>query len=301
MNQIRLLALDLDGTLLNSRGVISEKNLQAIRAAEERGVLVTIATGRRFRDARPVGVEAGLNAPLITHNGALIKFADTLETVNVALLNHTEAREVLRVGREFRSDAMISCDPHGLGLLLYDNVSDENVPLQKYIAWSRRLHGDDGENAIRHVSSLEAVLDEIEIVHLSFSGACAPMSELQNALETRLGNSVKVLATVYSSMNFTLLDVLHAEASKGYGVQKFAEIHQIAPAEIMAIGDNFNDLEMLELAGTPVVMGNALPELLENPDYQKTLSNDEDGVCRAIERFILDSKINRKILLKTIK
>lgn len=287
MNQIKLLALDLDGTLLNSRGKISEQNLQAIRAAEERGVLVTIATGRRFRDARPVGLEAELNAPLITHNGALTKYAQTLETVNVSILNETEASEVLRVGKEFCADAMISCDPRGKGLLLYDNVSEQNVPLQKYIAWSRRLHGDEAEEAIRHVESLEAALPEIEIVHISFSGACASMTELQNVLETNLGDSVKVLATVYTSQNFTLLDILHAEASKGYGLKKFAEFRDIKPEEVMVVGDNFNDVEMLEFAGFPVVMGNAAPELLENPQYETTLSNDESGVALAIERFIL--------------
>jgi hypothetical protein len=287
MNQIKLLALDLDGTLLNSRGKISEQNLRAIRRAEERGVLVTIATGRRFRDARPVGLEAELNAPLITHNGALTKFAQTLETVNVSILNEIEAREVLRVGTEFCADAMISCDPRGKGLLLYDNVSETNVPLQKYIAWSRRLHGDEAEEAIRHVPSLLEVLPEIEIVHISFSGACASMVELQNQLENRLGDAVKVLATVYTSQNFTLLDILHTEASKGYGLKKFAEFRNIKPAEIMVVGDNFNDVEMLEFAGLPVVMGNAAPELLENPKYEKTLSNDESGVADAIERFIL--------------
>ncbi|HYP49483.1 MAG TPA: Cof-type HAD-IIB family hydrolase [Pyrinomonadaceae bacterium] len=287
MNLIKLLALDLDGTLLNSRGKISEQNLQAIRAAEEKGVLVTIATGRRFRDARPVGLEAELNAPLITHNGALTKYAQTLETVNAAILNQLEAREVLRVGRKFCADAMISCDPRGKGLLLYDNVSESNVPLQKYIAWSRRLHGDEAEEAMRHVSSLEEVLHEVEIVHISFSGSCASMVELQAALESELGDAVKVLATVYSAQNFTLLDILHAEASKGYGLKNFAEFRHIKPEEIMVIGDNFNDLEMLEFAGLPVVMGNAAPELLENPKYETTLSTDESGVAAAIERFIL--------------
>jgi hypothetical protein len=284
---IRLLALDLDGTLLNSRGKISEQNLQAIRRAEEKGVLVTIATGRRFRDARPVGLEAELNAPLITHNGALTKYAQTLETVNAAILNQLEAREVLRVGRKFCADAMVSCDPRGKGLLLYDNVSESNVPLQKYIAWSRRLHGDEAEEAIRHVSSLEDVLPSVEIVHISFSGSCASMVELQAALESELGDAVKVLATVYSAQNFTLLDILHAEASKGSGLKKFAESRHIKPEEIMVVGDNFNDLEMLEFAGLPVVMGNATPELLENPKYEATLSNDESGVALAIERFIL--------------
>ena len=83
---IKLLALDLDGTLLNSRGEIPDKNREAIRAAEHAGVLVTIATGRRFRDARPVGLDLGLNAPLITHNGARLKYADTLRTVHADLI-----------------------------------------------------------------------------------------------------------------------------------------------------------------------------------------------------------------------
>jgi 5-amino-6-(5-phospho-D-ribitylamino)uracil phosphatase len=287
MNEIKLLALDLDGTLLNSRGKISDKNIEAIRAAEERGVLVTIATGRRFRDARPVGLEAELNAPLITHNGALIKYAQDLKTVNVALLDEAEAHEVLRVGKKLCSDAMISCDPRGKGTLLYDNVSRDNEPLQKYIAWSSRIHGDEAAEAVRHVASLEAVLPDIETVHISFSGSCANMEILKNALENELGDSVKVLATVYTAQNFTLLDILHAEASKGYGLKTFADKAGIAPENVMVCGDNFNDVEMLEFAGLPVVMGNASPELLENPKYQTTLSNDEDGVALAIENFIL--------------
>lgn len=290
MSQIKLIALDLDGTFLNSRGEISEQNLQAVRRAEEeRGVLVTIATGRRFRDARPVGIRAGLNAPLITHNGALTKFADNLNVVNVALLNEAEAQEVLRVGRKFCSDAMLSCDPHGAGLMFYDNVSPDNVPLQKYIAWSSRLHGEDAADAIRHVASLEAILPDVEIVHLSFSGACAAMTDLQNALENELGGAVKVLSTVYESQNFTLLDILHPEASKGYGVKNFAEYHGLTPENVMTIGDNFNDLEMLEYAGTPVVMGNALPALLEDARFFQTLSNDESGVALAIEKFVLEA------------
>ncbi len=91
---IKLLALDLDGTLLNSRGEISLKNIEAIQKAEEKGVLVTIATGRRFRDALPVAIQLKLNAPVICHNGALIKYADTLETVAVSIVPQKTVREI---------------------------------------------------------------------------------------------------------------------------------------------------------------------------------------------------------------
>lgn len=284
---IKLLALDLDGTLLNSRGKISPENLEAIRKAEEIGVLVTIATGRRFRDARPVGLELDLNPPMICHNGALLKFVETLETVAVSLLPNETMYEILRVGNEFGADAMMSCDPHGKGILYYDRVSEENLPLQKYIAWSKTLHGADAENSVKHVANLENILHENETVHVSFSGTCQPMRELQTVLETELNTSANIMATVYPHLDFTLLDILPSDASKGIAVEKLAIMNKLSAENVMVIGDNFNDFEMLEFAGTPVVMGNASPELLENEKYQTTLSNDENGVALAIEKFIL--------------
>jgi hydroxymethylpyrimidine pyrophosphatase-like HAD family hydrolase len=89
-------------------------------------------------------------------------------------------------------------------------------------------------------------------------------------------------------MDFTLIDILPPDASKGIGVEKLASINGLTPDEVMVMGDNFNDLEMLEFAGTPVVMGNADPKLLEREEFYTTLSNDENGVAAAIERFIIN-------------
>ena len=287
MVMIKLLALDLDGTLLNSRGKISEENHTAIRQAEEKGVLVTIATGRRFRDARPVALEIGFNAPIVTHNGALLKFAESLETVEFSLLNNATVREILRVGKAFGGDALVSADPHGKGTLFYDTVSDENLPLKKYIAWAKTLHGADAEDSVRHVANLEEIVERTEVVHVSFSGSCAPMLEMQQILEDELGATVNILATIYPRLDFTLLDILPPDASKGVGVEKLAALNGLTFENVMVCGDNFNDLEMLEFAGTPVVMGNAAPELKEREGFHTTLSNDENGVALAIEKFIL--------------
>jgi Cof subfamily protein (haloacid dehalogenase superfamily) len=284
---IKLLALDLDGTLLNSRGEISEKNLETIQRAEEKGVLVTIATGRRFRDALPVALQLKLNAPVICHNGALLKYADTLETVAVSIITNETVKEILRVGREFGGDALISADPHGKGVLLYDRISDENIPLQKYIAWSKRLHGAEAEEAVHHVENLEDVLDDVETVHVSFSGKCASMAHLEILLQSELSVSANVLTTVYPQLDFTLIDILPPDASKGIGVEKLALLNNLTSENVMVMGDNFNDLEMLEYAGTAVLMGNASPELLEREEFYTTLSNDENGVALAIEKFIL--------------
>lgn len=286
---IKLLALDLDGTFLNSKGKISEANANAIRLAEERGVLVTIATGRRFRDARPVALEAKLNAPIISHNGALLKFAESLETVNFSLINLETSLEILRVGREFGGDALVSTNPHTKGTLLYDTVSADNIPLQKYIAWSKTFHGNEAEEAVHHVPDLAEIVNETEVIHISYSGKCAAMNEIQTLLQDELKDSVNILATIYPNLDFTLLDILPPNASKGIGVEKLALLNNLTAENVMVCGDNFNDLEMLEFAGTPVVMGNASPELLENPKYFQTLSNDENGVAHAIEKFILNA------------
>lgn len=290
---IKLLALDLDGTTLNSKGHVPDANRAAIRAAEEMGVLVTIATGRRFRDARPVGIDLGLNAPLITHNGALIKYADSEETVVCDLLSTETSREIVRVGKGFGGDALVSTDPHGNGLLLYDRISDDNLPLKKYLRWSEGLHGGAaGRDGVEHVESLDEILHEKEIVHISFSGSCSPMLDLETNLRAELGQSVTLLATIYPHLDFTLLDILPPHASKGHGVAKLAELNGFTAENVMTMGDNYNDLEMLEYAGTPVVMGNADAKLRAGANFYTTLSNDEGGVAAAIERFILNQENN---------
>lgn len=284
---IKLLALDLDGTLLNSQGKIPAENKLAITKAEEKGVLVTICTGRRFRDALPLALELNLNAPVICHNGALLKYADSLETVAASLLATETVYEIIKVGKDFGGDALVSCNPHTKGTLLYDRISDENTPLKRYVEWARRLHGEDAKEAIIHVESLEEVVDKEEVIHISFSGTCAPMYDLQRTLEVELLDSVNILATIYPHLDFTLLDILPPNASKGHGLANLALINRFSSENVMACGDNFNDVEMLEYAGTSVVMGNAAPELLATEGYETTLSNDENGVALAIERFIL--------------
>lgn len=287
---IRLLALDLDGTLLNSQGKISDANREAIREAEAAGVLVTIATGRRFRDARPVGLELELNAPLVTHNGALLKYADSLKTVAASLLPSDTTREIVRVGKLYGGNALVSADPMGRGTLLYDSVSQENIPLQRYLAWAERLHGDQGASGVTRVDDLHAVLPDHEVIHISFSGTCEAMERMHQFLEEELADSVTILPTVYPRLDFTLIDILPPGATKGSGLESLASRFDIRPAEIMVVGDNFNDLGMLEFAGFPVLMGNADPSLLERSEFYKTLSNDESGVASAIGRFILEKE-----------
>jgi len=285
---ISLLALDLDGTLLDSRGLISERNRLAIENAREHGVRVALVTGRRFRDSRPVALELGLDIPLISHNGALTKHAATLQTVSVLPLPLEAARKALRVGREAGADALLHDDHEGLGVLVYDHLRGENTAAYKYISWARRIHGDaEGGKAVQQVSSLGDYLDH-EPIHLAFSGTCNEMVQVEEILKSELGSTVKILATKYPEQDLTLLDILNPSASKGAGVAAAAAELGVDREEIMAIGDNYNDLEMLLFAGVGVVMANAPLSLREIAGLHPTASNREDGVALAIEQFILN-------------
>ncbi len=283
---IRLLALDLDGTLLDSRGRVSERNRRAVSAARARGVRVAVVTGRRFRDARPVALELGLDVPLVAHNGALTKHARTLETVSVSHLPLAAARATLRVARAHGADALVSDDAEGAGVLVYDHIDEADRPLAEYIRWSRRIHGEEASRAIIQVESLEAYLDHAP-VHITFSGTRARAERLAAALGTELGGSVRLMATIYPQLDFGLVDVIHPDVSKGTGLKAVADEYHLAPDEVMAVGDNHNDREMLEYAGTRVIVRNAEPALHDLEGVHVTASNDEDGVAGAIEKFIL--------------
>ncbi|HEX8560099.1 MAG TPA: HAD-IIB family hydrolase [Pyrinomonadaceae bacterium] len=290
---IRLIALDLDGTLLDSRGQLSERNRAAVAEARRRGVAVALVTGRRFRDARPLALELGLDVPVVAHNGALTKHAHSLETVAALLMPVEAARAVVRTGAAHGADALVSDDHVGAGLLVYDHISPGNTALAKYVDWSRRVVGEEAAAAIRRVDSLEEYLDH-DPLHVAFSGGCAAMERLAGVMERELGGSVKLLLTLYPRTDFALLDVLHPAASKGAGLAAVAAEASLAREEVMAVGDNFNDLEMLEWAGTGVLMGNAEPALRGRGDFHTTAANDDDGVAAAIERFVLEEVVSRR-------
>ncbi|HSE33882.1 MAG TPA: Cof-type HAD-IIB family hydrolase [Pyrinomonadaceae bacterium] len=291
---IRLLALDLDGTLLNPRGQITERNLDAIQKAREVGVRIAVVTGRRFRDCRPVALELGLDVPVISHNGALTKHAETLETVAVLPLPLASARHAMEIGKWFGADALVSDDHEGLGVLVYDHVSGENAAFYQYLAWSRRVHGEEeGAKSVQEVPSLDEYLDH-DPIHLSFSGGCASMKELEDLLRAQMANTVRIFCTVYPEKDFTLIDIVNSSASKGAGVAAAAAEAGIQQDEIMAIGDNYNDLEMLLFAGTGVVMANAPQSLKEIHGLHPTASNVDDGVALAIEEFILNGVLDRR-------
>jgi Cof subfamily protein (haloacid dehalogenase superfamily) len=276
---IKLLALDIDGTLLNSRGELTPRTRARIEAARERGVLVALVTGRRFSSARQLTEELGfaLSVPLVSHNGALTKNIATLETISFHPFELETAREVVRLGREHGVDVICCDDPHGLGVMVLEGVSPDNKALHRYL--------DKYRDSVSEVGDLLEYLDHAPI-QIMFSGRCARMDDFAEELKTAIGEQVSLFRTRYLKADLTILDALSPVASKGDGLAAVAEAHGIRREEVMAVGDNHNDITMLRYAGVGVVMGNAEDEL-KQMGFALTASNEEDGVAEAIEQYIL--------------
>ncbi len=276
---IKLLALDIDGTLLNRKSKVTPRVREALDNAQAQGVQIALVTGRRFSSARPVVQELELSIPLVSHNGALTKNITTLETIQYHPFENTTACEVIRLGREFKADIICCDDPHGLGKMVMEGFSPENRALEMYLKkyWDSVVEVPDLLNYLQH--------DPIQIM---FSGTCDRMDEFAQLLESTLGERAKIFLTRYRQVDLTIMDVLSPTASKGEAVAHLAAMHGIEQTEVMAIGDNHNDLPMLRYAGIGVVMANAEDEL-KQLGFALTASNEEDGVAVAVEKYILQN------------
>jgi hypothetical protein len=274
---IRLVAIDLDGTLLNSRREISEGNRQALLEAVERGVQVVIVTGRRFHSALPLVSQIPCVVNLITSNGALIANSSG-EVLHRDFLPRQIAQQVLEAVAEFRPYSVAIFHNPGYGqVTMQDNAADDG-PLVWYT--------QNSPHCLRLVPDLEAALDT-DPIQVMIGGPPARIEPAEAILEKApIRPSIHVTWTKYLTTNISILDVLNQGCSKGRALKIWSEQCGIQPGEIMAVGDNFNDLEMLQYAGLPVLMGNHCPELYR-PDWTLTLRNDEDGVAAAIRRHVL--------------
>lgn len=275
---IKLLALDVDGTLLNSQFQVGEVNRRAIHEAIAKGVLVVLVTGRRFVIAQPIALELELATLLISHNGALTKNSRTLEVIDYHPLAASLARKTVELGREVGADLVCCYDPEGVGRVVFEAVSEHNVRLRRYLERSPMV--------IEQVSDLRAYITEDPIQVMS-AGPCAQMNRLEQVLASGLKGEVKLLKTAYPQKNMTILDILAPQCSKGAALAAVVARYGLSRQEVMAIGDNQNDLEMLEFAGLSVVMENAEGPM-KNLGYYVTRSNDENGVAQAIATFILN-------------
>ena len=274
---IRLIALDLDGTLLNSHSEISPANRQALVAAYERGVRIAVATGRRSHSARKYTEQLPCPVTLISSNGALTTSPDG-EALYRDFLAHSLAREVLAATRDVRAYSAALFNLPGRGQIVLQEGAVAEGPLGWYLTQSSQF--------IQLVPDLEAALGG-ELIQILFGGPPATVELVEPLLRTAAVSSrVHLSWTKYLTRNVSLLDVMNHGCTKGAALARLARHHGILPGEVMAIGDNHNDCEMLQYAAVPVLMANCSPGL-ETNGWHATLTNDQDGVAAAIRSHVL--------------
>jgi Cof subfamily protein (haloacid dehalogenase superfamily) len=273
---IRLIAIDIDGTLLDPKFQISAANLEALNRAHTSGIEVALVTGRRHNFALPVANAIGFDVTLISSNGAVTR-SSTGEHFHRDLLPAPVAQRLLRYMVGFRSNTVLTFDRDGKGAIVLETADELNLSIQRWL--------EKNSEWTEFIVPLEDSLTE-DPVQAMFCGNIPKMSAVQKMLlDCDFGNQFTVLRTQYDARNLCIVDILNQDCSKGHALQRWTEHRGIPRDQVMAIGDNFNDVEMLQFAGLPVLMANACDELKQN-GWTLTLSNDESGVAYAINQVL---------------
>jgi HAD superfamily hydrolase (TIGR01484 family) len=277
--RFRVLALDVDGTLLDSQGTLRPRTAEAVARAARAGIRPVLCTGRRYRRARPVALELGIDAPLVCNSGSMVKDPATHATLWRADFDAALLADALAVFRAHGQPAISFTDRHPDD---YDFVVARDPtgrPLfDDYLARNRG-HGEvvaawaDGGGPGPHF-------------HLCAIGSRAEMLAFEGQVVERLGPRVRTFVQKSPRYIGTMCELLHHEASKWSAVRHVAERWDIGPAEICAIGDDMNDVPMLTGAGFGVAMGHAPPAVLAAADHV-TADHDADGVARFVDDVLL--------------
>jgi Cof subfamily protein (haloacid dehalogenase superfamily) len=276
---IRVLAIDIDGTLLDSRGRLPDAHRDALVGAVAQGIEVALVTGRSFHFTKPIADLLPIPLTLVVNNGAVVK-RKTGETEIRNLLSREAARVVLDETRHLEDSVAV----------VFDRPDERQIVFER-MDWSHPHRRGYYEKNKAFILQTPAPLAEILVedpIQVMFNGGVAPMRELVTALRSLpVADRISVAITEYEPRNFSLVDVNAAGCSKGTTLARWAAARGVTAGEIMAVGDNLNDVEMLDFAGTAVVMGNAT-DVLKSRGYHLTGSNDEGGLAAAIHRHTLN-------------
>jgi Cof subfamily protein (haloacid dehalogenase superfamily) len=281
---IQLIAIDIDGTLMPSTGPrISPRNCAALLAAEAAGIEIVISTGRRQAYAMPLIAQVGLSvhSVMISSNGAVMRGFGG-ELLDRRFLPVETARQLCVALRGYGT-LVFTFDREGAGALVIENLKQLHARIDRWVEANRPY--------LVEVQPMERAFDGgEEPIQGMICGTVAEMAAAEKGLLlSDVAGQIAMQRTEYAARNLSILDLLPYGCSKGAALDSLARIRGLEREQIMAIGDNLNDLEMLEYAGRAVVMANASQEVLElakNRGWELTASNDNDGVALAIEEVL---------------
>lgn len=273
---VRLIALDIDGTLLDGSREMSDATVDAVHYAIDSGVRVTVCTGRSLPSAADAVRHLPLNAPYVLNNGAMIYDVPNRRARYLRHLSSRVASEAVRVFRSIGFHPIVYGPLPEVGYFYYDTFDPENRSFVDYAEQNAdRVHRvDDVCDFLRQDITCITVAERNERVRSRKPHIRAQLPDAEVVFEVSPGDR-----------SYSVITVMPTGVTKGDGLRRLALLLGIDLSEVMAVGDNLNDLEMLDVAGLGVAMGNGTPEIRARADYV-TASVDDEGVARAIERFI---------------
>ncbi|MGV8984034.1 Cof-type HAD-IIB family hydrolase [Clostridium sp.] len=271
----KLICIDMDGTLLNDKKIISEKNLKAIRLASEKGVRIAVCTGRIFTSADFFSELLGVKSPVIASNGAYIREKDKDEVVYKSTLGVEKCKKLLEVFRQFN---------------LYPHFYTSNIVFTEKLIYSSRFYEEvnktlpkDKQVKIILVEDWNDVFDKYESEIFKGIAVDEDLDKVQCAK-----NKLKAMDDFeVVSSRFNNFEVMNKGVSKGSAVEILGDYYGIKSEQIICIGDSENDLSMIKFAGLGVAMENG-SELVKEAAQYITDSNNCDGVAKVIEKFVLE-------------
>lgn len=287
---IKLIASDMDGTLLNDHVEVSDANAQAIKRAQNEGIHFIIATGRDYPGGYPMVEEKGITCPFIGLNGAQYFDEDGKNIYNRGLEKKV-VRQLLDIFTEHKvhhelmtSDGIYAKNREERLEILAGFLKDLNPDLSYEEAKENALERVED---VTFVSDFHDVVEEDKIFILKMTCHSEQGPEVLAPVREQIEAEIPNIAVTASSRKN--LEINHVRAQKGTAVAEYAKKHDIKPDEVMTLGDNINDLSMLKWAKYGTAMSNAVPEAKEAASYE-TSSNVKNGVAEAISR-VLSGKI----------
>jgi len=279
LKPFRLLAVDADGTLLDPEGSLRPRIRAALVETRRRGIEVVVCTGRRFRTVKPLLEDLQLEGPVVVQNGVVVKEGRTGKTIHHRYLAPDLYPPALELMRRAGSP------------LVYIDAPEAGTDMlcERPEAWHpfQREYVEANRDVITYVDSLDTHPEQ-PVVMLSCMADLESLEVLAGAVREELGSRVHTHLIGNKLYQGDILEILSPHANKWSALQDVARSQGILADEILAIGDDDNDLPMIRSAGLGVAMGNATASLQEAADFV-TQTNGDDGAARAIERWLLDA------------
>lgn len=268
----RLLVLDLDGTLLDHKSQLSPVTEAAVKKAMAQGLKVTFATGRLFGDALPYAKRLGLTLPLILNHGALLQ---TLagEVLANWQIDSISAQALVAIARQ----TGCACQLYSKGQLYLEKLAPWNKEYLKYSFTSPKLIPD--------LTAVAAHGPE----QIDFLGEPEELKQVRQIIEKELGAAIQPTSSYHH-----LLEILPPKVSKGRALEYLSNYLQIPLSHTVAVGDGYNDLEMILAAGLGVAMGNAPQEVRHQADYVTT-PNNKNGLAQFLDQLLSNTESNTKV------